>query len=73
MTEANGDAAKQSGVKLTGRPNFRTTPSDLREQARVYLEESRKSADPQMNRAFASAAFALAQLGECIERLTEAE
>ena len=73
MTEVNDHAAKESGVKLTGRPNFKTTPSGLREQARVYLEESRKGADPQVNRAFASAAFALAQLGECIERLTSGE
>lgn len=48
-------------------------PAGLRVQARAYSEESARTDLPQLQRAYACAAFALAQLAECIERFTAAE
>lgn len=59
---------KELNARLGNRYDFDLTPSELREQSRLCAETSRKEANPQMKRALASAAYALAQLGECIER-----
>ena len=73
MTAANKFAAKETGAGLPSHSDCRPTPADLREQALNYAEASKKSADPRMKRAFASAAYVLAQLAECIERENTAE
>lgn len=50
------------------RVHFKVTPTELRHQAQVYAQASRDETEPRLKRAFANVAFALAQLGECIER-----
>jgi hypothetical protein len=73
MTAASSFAAPETGARLAGCSDFKLTPAELREQARVCMEASRKDVDPQIRRVLAGAAFTLAQLGECIERLNAAE
>ena len=73
MTAANNDAAERIGGRSAGYSEFIPTPAELREQALNYGEAANKSAAPRMKRAFASAAYVLAQLAECIERENTAE
>jgi hypothetical protein len=67
----NGNDAVQEVEPLHA--EILVTPSRLREQACAYVAISQKEHDPDMRRAYASVAYALAQLGECIERRNKAE
>ncbi len=60
---------EKSGVGSERRTAFKATPAEVRAQANMYSEASKNTTDANLKRAFASVAFALAQLGECIERL----
>ena len=62
------NAPEKIGVDSIRPPYFKTTPVELRAQASTYSDVSNNETDPGLKRAFASVAFALAQLGECIER-----
>ncbi len=73
VTAARQDATEEPGGRPARRPSYWTSPSELRKQARLFTAISEREANPQTKRAFASAAYVLAQLGECIERLNKAE
>ena len=62
------NAPEKIGVDSIRPPYFKTTPVELRAQASTYSDVSNNETDPGLKRAFASVAFALAQLAECIER-----
>jgi hypothetical protein len=48
-------------------------PPELRELSRFYAQASRDEPDVNLKRALASVSYALAQLGECIERRPKVE
>jgi hypothetical protein len=70
MTDESGNAADSASATTR---HFKLTPAEVREHVRFYMEASTKDADPQMKRALLGVAFALSQLAECVERLTETE
>lgn len=63
------NAPEETGVDPTRHPAFKPTPAELRAEAGMYSEASKSETDPGLKRALASVASALAQLGECIERI----
>jgi hypothetical protein len=62
------NAPENTGVVSSRRLAVKLAPEELRAQVRLYSDTTKNETDPSLKRAFASAAFALAQLGECIER-----
>lgn len=66
---ATPEVPKDTAEKPMHRLDYKTTPEELRQQAHMYSELSGDEPDPQLKRAFAGVAFALAQLSECMDRL----